>query len=1211
MGGAHASGMRFALATLTLPVLALFVACSGGNSSGPQPTPTEATSREIGPSGGLIVLPDGSSVSIPEGALTHDVRISIATDPNAPSAAALGTPVGQTYLLGPEGQQFLKPVTVTLAIAPDEIPPGETENDVVVYTAPQTSAAYTPLATSFADSLHVTTTTTHFSHFVPLISAVGNPEHITIGFSGDLAQFGYYPDFFATQSSLAPSAPTERLCHIYLPWNIACPGSDASCKSSATPVSVTTPSAENWDTLCGHYAAKPNNNDPQYVACWLFAAEQGFEATKSRTCDEALVSFKAKGLEREADIHYENAMRAFFAAFDASHTGYKGGFAFTPWNEPDNPASAGNGLCTCEGKDCCKEGKTARAIGPDEAAKYYLTAEHLCETVGGGCKVAAGDFASNGQLWKDYEESGPGHYLRSYKSYIEEHASDAAYKLKSTYPKYFAFHGWHDINLFLDHGDRCDDASTCMTVQMVRALSDKGWASAELWDTEVGVNQQGPRAFDSGRQSCGAAFLLHLTALDKRIKRLYVMRLSPAGSGEFPQALETGHEGSPALDVLASHSNYFAPGCWKGENYGATVKYVETDPEPPKGYYNVYETTPVGGIAPVIGSPGIFVPVSACAVSGADAEHSLRPGGSSSKVTICIDDEYTYQSVVGFGAAMTDSAAYDIVYNLSGGGKDVSARLKGNQQQALLHALFNDTGSGIGLRVLRQPIGASDFTHNKTPYALVKKDKKESAFSIAHDKAYIIPALKAALDINHDIQIVGSPWSAPAWMKANDSMIDSKKGSLKSGKPKGYSSYEEYYADYLVSAIKGYGGEGVHIDYLTPLNEPGNGAGYPGMHLTEDQEEAVITAIHDRATKDKLTDLKILGYDNNWETKSEKENASEPDPVNLFNKFHTGGALAGIAFHCYGGNPTAMDALFHPDFHNWVTECTSAWNDEKGLNHEPVHHGHGEAIEQLIRSMRHSSETFLTWNLALGPDLENPRDKREHEGTGCNNCIGVARIEDGTWKPERDFAEIGHASTFVKPGAQVVYSDSYEDYLGYTGSPPSSGGGIETVAFVNPDKSHVLVVYNSSESEKTIDVRWESAQAAGGGSGFQYVVPKRSALTFTWAAANPSPPPPPPPPADGGVCGAPSSGCHKNFSATVCDYNWSNFTGFTCADNPGYSAGTCSSDGLTGCCITTVESPSMDGTVTTTSAVCYYDADPTAAKSSCTGTGTAWSTCLP
>ena len=43
-----------------------------------------------------------------------------------------------------------------------------------------------------------------------------------------------------------------------------------------------------------------------------------------------------------------------------------------------------------------------------------------------------------------------------------------------------------------------------------------------------------------------------------------------------------------------------------------------------------------------------------------------------------------------------------------------------------------------------------------------------STFSIEHDKQYIIPMLKEAIRINPEIELMGSPWSPPAWMKTNE-----------------------------------------------------------------------------------------------------------------------------------------------------------------------------------------------------------------------------------------------------------------------------------------------------------------------------------------------------------------------------------------------------------------------------------------------------------
>jgi predicted alpha-1,6-mannanase (GH76 family) len=144
------------------------MACSSASPNVAPSVDAQEASRSIGEAGGILLTPDGSSVSVPRGALTHDATISIASDPNAAVPADV-TPVGLTYLLGPEGQHFDVPVTVTLAFDPAELPRGASANDIVVFTAPRGGSDYAPMTTTVVDSLHVSVETSHFSDFVPVI----------------------------------------------------------------------------------------------------------------------------------------------------------------------------------------------------------------------------------------------------------------------------------------------------------------------------------------------------------------------------------------------------------------------------------------------------------------------------------------------------------------------------------------------------------------------------------------------------------------------------------------------------------------------------------------------------------------------------------------------------------------------------------------------------------------------------------------------------------------------------------------------------------------------------------------------------------------------------------------------------------------------------------------------------------------------------------
>jgi len=75
-------------------------------------------------------------------------------------------------------------------------------------------------------------------------------------------------------------------------------------------------------------------------------------------------------------------------------------------------------------------------------------------------------------------------------------------------------------------------------------------------------------------------------------------------------------------------------------------------------------------------------------------------GSRRSRATIVVDPARRYQTMTGFGASMTDSSAY------------VLSKLPADAREKVMRSLFSPT-DGIGLSMLRQPMGASDFAVDK------------------------------------------------------------------------------------------------------------------------------------------------------------------------------------------------------------------------------------------------------------------------------------------------------------------------------------------------------------------------------------------------------------------------------------------------------------------------------------------------------------------
>jgi glucosylceramidase len=151
-----------------------------------------------------------------------------------------------------------------------------------------------------------------------------------------------------------------------------------------------------------------------------------------------------------------------------------------------------------------------------------------------------------------------------------------------------------------------------------------------------------------------------------------------------------------------------------------------------------------------------------------DAKNKVQDLNERAAAVITIDEAQTYQSMDGFGASLTDSSAWLLANAMTLA-----------QRQAALKELF-DPEVGIGLSYLRQPMGTSDFrvsssmgghddyTYNDMPRG--ESDYDLTQFSIAKDEKYIVPMLQEILAVNPEIKLMGSPWSAPHWMKEGENL---------------------------------------------------------------------------------------------------------------------------------------------------------------------------------------------------------------------------------------------------------------------------------------------------------------------------------------------------------------------------------------------------------------------------------------------------------
>jgi len=452
------------------------------------------------------------------------------------------------------------------------------------------------------------------------------------------------------------------------------------------------------------------------------------------------------------------------------------------------------------------------------------------------------------------------------------------------------------------------------------------------------------------------------------------------------------------------------------------------------------------------------------ALSQRETLHLSKKAAQSETVPlITVDETQRFQEIDGFGASLTDAAAWLF-----------QKKLTPQQTDAAFKMLFARK-DGIALSFLRQPIGSSDLAVTfysyddlcqqtakacTTPAGMT--DPNLEHYSLKHDKEYILPLLKKAIGINPSIHVMLTPWSPPGWMKTSGSMLgasaDEKvKSSLK---PEFYPAL----AGYLVKTIEGYQEAGVPVWALSVQNEPLYAPPtYSGMQMLATEQAAFFGDALGPALAAAHLSPKVMAYDHNWD---------RPDyPETVLKDPKAGALAAGTAWHHYGGDPSVMTKN-HEEFplkDQWVTESSGgAWQKGNVFAQEAA---------ELIAVTRNWSRSYVLWALATdqnhGPFVG-----------GCDKCRGLVTIDltdpdHARVKPELDYYVLGQASKFLLPGAVRIGSDE------------PAGTQLKDVAFQNTNGTIVLYTLNAGTTSEAIGIGFHGKKAVT-------TVPAGAVATFIW-----------------------------------------------------------------------------------------------------------------
>ena len=416
---------------------------------------------------------------------------------------------------------------------------------------------------------------------------------------------------------------------------------------------------------------------------------------------------------------------------------------------------------------------------------------------------------------------------------------------------------------------------------------------------------------------------------------------------------------------------------------------------------------------------------------------------------IVVDPSVRYQTWEGFGGSLDGATIYHL-----------NKLDEADYAQALndLFHLYN----GNAYDLMRLCIGCSDFTIDAIeaaiygPYngegdgeywtyndivdedtdgdGIFDADTDLSGFSIQGDiDANVISTIKDILEINPDVRFFASMWSAPAWMKKNESIIW-ESGQVQ---PELKDEYYDVLAEYYCKFIKAYEEEGISIAAVTLQNEPDVKVGYPCMIFTPENQIKFATILGKAFEKQNIT-TEIWGMDaNEFETWAYAVPLLESDAAEY---------VDGIGFHNYGGismyYPKSLTQQY-PNVSMHITEMTVGAN-------------------KLVEYMRNDINTYSYWITYYDLDMQNRTygpgpsfwSKPQSDDADHWSLSQISDNSSGGYQKNAKYYVFGQFSRFIKNGAVRISSSD-------------ANGNISNVAFQNPDGSISLIVVNRASASNT------------------------------------------------------------------------------------------------------------------------------------------------
>lgn len=399
------------------------------------------------------------------------------------------------------------------------------------------------------------------------------------------------------------------------------------------------------------------------------------------------------------------------------------------------------------------------------------------------------------------------------------------------------------------------------------------------------------------------------------------------------------------------------------------------------------------------------------------------PDGGEENQVLNIYGDVKYQTMEGFGGAITDAAGY--VFSL----------MSEEQKEEMLKTYFSESGMKYGR--VRIHMDSCDFSTHMYEADSDPEDETLQNFSFAETEKYIIPLLEAAQKTaGKKLKIMLSAWSPPAYMKTNG---DRKRGgSLKK-------EYRLRWAEYMCKYMEEFRSRGYDVERISIQNEPKAVQEWDSCVYTPEEEKRFLKDyLAPAMARHGLDEIEVFIWDHNKERVYERARDVIDD--------ETDSLIDGVAFHWYSGDhfeALNMVRQQYPDKKLILSESCLEFSkykkEDEQTNAERLAH-------DMIGNMNAGMCAFYDWNILL-----NSEGGPNHTGNFCDAPY-LFDVKTGVLEERKSLRYYWHFSHFIQSGAVRLATTRYTDKLDFT-------------AWENPDGTKVFIILNKSEDEQKVHIR--------------------------------------------------------------------------------------------------------------------------------------------